>query len=367
MSTNTPPNNSGAGDYAAYLQAALRAALPASDAVLRIYGEENWDVEQKADDSPLTRADREAHEVIAGVLEAETPEVPILSEEGAHHPFETRRTWHRLWVVDPLDGTKEFLSRNGEFTVNVALVEDGEPVLGVVTVPALDTYYVAFRGGGAYRASRADLEAVLDAAAADAGTDTAGDAAATGDTAAGKAAAATSSPAPARVLSERALRLSATQAAADAGAERGPEGPGGGRGSRQAPVRVVASRSHLNAETEEFIEELRRRFGEVALVQAGSAVKLCRVAEGEADYYPRLAPTMEWDTAAGDAVVREAGGRVLRVPEGDRAAAAAGRAADGNAPGRATAGNAPTETPLRYNKEDLHNPYFVAVGRGYTL
>lgn len=287
-------------DARAYLATAVRAALPAADAIMRIYEDGNWDVVEKADKSPLTRADREAHDVIVEVLEGETPEVPILSEEGAHLPFETRTGWNRLWVVDPLDGTKEFLSRNGEFTVNIALVEDGAPVLGVVAVPALDTWYVAATGGGAYRASREELDAAVATA------DLLG------------------------ALAAGAVRLEAGGAA------------GGTPGDA---ARVVASRSHLNAETEAFIEKLRGRHGEVELVQAGSAVKLCRVAEGAADYYPRLAPTMEWDTAAGDAVVREAGGRVLQAE------------ADGTSDG----------APLVYNKEDLHNPYFVAVAKGIKL
>ena len=288
-------------DTHTYLATAVRAALPAADAIMRIYEEGGWDVEEKADKSPLTRADREAHEVIVEVLERETPEVPILSEEGAHLPFETRKGWKRLWVVDPLDGTKEFLSRNGEFTVNIALVEDGTPVVGVVAVPALDTWYVAAAGGGAFRASREELDQA--ATAAD----------------------------PLGSLAAHATRAGSSRRRA--------------RRAAEAAARVVASRSHLNAETEAFIEKLRARHGEVELVQAGSAVKLCRVAEGAADYYPRLAPTMEWDTAAGDAVVREAGGRVLQA------------AADGTSDG----------VPLVYNKEDLHNPYFVAVAKGTKL
>jgi 3'(2'), 5'-bisphosphate nucleotidase len=298
-------------DARTYLAIAVRAALPAADAIMRIYEEGNWDVEEKADKSPLTRADREAHDVIVEVLERETPDVPILSEEGAHLPFETRRDWKRLWVVDPLDGTKEFLSRNGEFTVNVALVEDGAPVLGVVAVPALDTWYVAATGGGAYRASRAELDAAVTAA-------------------------------------EPIANLAAGAARLEAGGARDPDAAPEAETAAAGPspaARVVASRSHLNAETEAFIEKLRGRHGEVELVQAGSAVKLCRVAEGAADYYPRLAPTMEWDTAAGDAVVREAGGRVLQAAD------------DGTSDG----------APLVYNKEDLHNPYFVAVAKGMKL
>jgi 3'(2'), 5'-bisphosphate nucleotidase len=305
------------------LGTAIRAALPAADAIMRIYEEGDWDVEEKADKSPLTRADREAHDLIVEVLERETPEIPILSEEGAHLPFDERRKWPRLWVVDPLDGTKEFLSRNGEFTVNVALVEAGVPVLGVVAVPALDTYYLA-AGGGAYRADRAPVEAAAEASH------------------------------PVAALESGARRIAAGGPGAG-GAPAGAPGGGGAAGTgapstagapgaapNQAAARVVASRSHLNPETEGYIEKLRERHGEVELVQAGSAVKLCRVAEGAADYYPRLAPTMEWDTAAGDAVVREAGGRVFAAR------------ADGST----------DEHELVYNKEDLHNPYFIAVGRG---
>ncbi|MFP4567097.1 MAG: 3'(2'),5'-bisphosphate nucleotidase CysQ [Spirochaetaceae bacterium] len=301
-------------DAHSYPATALRAALPAADAIMRIYEEGGWDVEEKADTSPLTRADREAHEVIVEVLEREAPEVPILSEEGAHLPFATRTGWKRLWVVDPLDGTKEFLSRNGEFTVNIALVEDGVPVLGVVAVPALDTWYVAAVGSGAFRVSRDELD----------------EAVATAD--------------PLGSLSAGAARLEAGRAhGAGAPGVAGAGVAGAGEGGEVA--RVVASRSHLNAETEAFVEKLRARHGEVELVQAGSAVKLCRVAEGAADYYPRLAPTMEWDTAAGDAVVREAGGRVVQAR------------ADGTSDG----------APLAYNKEDLHNPCFVAVGKGTML
>lgn len=285
-----------------FLSLAVRASLPAARAILRIYEEGNWELEEKADKTPLTRADREAHDAILSVLEEGTPEVPVLSEEGAHLPFETRRSWERLWVVDPLDGTKEFLSRNGEFTVNVALVDSGVPVLGVVGVPALDTYYLAAGGHGAFRASRAALEAAAGA----------------GDLLA-------------------ALRASEEAVELDGEPSAGAADP--------SSARVVASRSHMNAETEAFIEGLKTRYDAVELVQAGSAVKLCRVAEGGADYYPRLAPTMEWDTAAGDAVVREVGGRVVIA------------AADGSSEGQA----------LTYNKEDLHNPFFVAVGKGRDI
>ena len=255
------------------LATARRAALEAGRAIMEIYDDPaaDWQVERKADNSPLTLADRRAHAVIAAALAA-TP-YPLLSEEGAHAPYEERRGWDTLWVVDPLDGTKEFIKRNGEFTVNIALVRQGVPVLGVVFAPAKGLLYW---GGpdGAFRAG-------VDAGSVEA-----------------------------------------------AGAQRLPlDGAREGR-----PYTVVASRSHLSPETEAFIARRRDEHGEVALRPAGSSLKICLVAEGTADVYPRLAPTMEWDTAAGDAVARAAGRGVTDVGSG---------------------------APLTYNKPDLHNPYFV--------
>lgn len=256
------------------LQKVIRAALEAGKAIMEVYDhpETDWQVERKADNSPLTLADRRAHAVIARAL-ASTP-WPLLSEEGEHQPYAERKEWERLWIVDPLDGTKEFLKRNGEFTVNIALVERGEPVMGVIYAPVLHRLYWGVRGEGAFMA----------------GVDSD-----TGEPAA-----------------PQSLPLSAR-----------PAGAG---------VRVVASRSHLSPETAAFIENLRRRYGEVQVVSAGSSLKLCLVAAGEAEIYPRLAPTMEWDTAAGHAIALAAGCAVTDPATGQ---------------------------PLRYNKEDLHNPYFV--------
>lgn len=260
------------------LDLALRAAVRAGEAIMNIYDspETDWQVERKADNSPLTLADRRAHTVIADAL-GDTP-FPLLSEEGAHADYGVRRQWTTLWIVDPLDGTKEFLKRNGEFTVNIALVHEGRPVLGVVYVPAAGTLYW---GTAPANAAGQAFKAVADTA--------------------------TGTP-------RDAVRLPLPQ---------------GGR-----PFTVVASRSHLSAETEAFVGEMRRQHGEVELRSAGSSLKICLVAEGAADVYPRLAPTMEWDTAAGHAVVRAAGGDLRD-------------AADGQA--------------VRYNKEDLHNPYFVVT------
>ncbi len=258
---------------------AIAAAVKAGGRIMEVYTspETDWEVERKADNSPLTIADRKAHAVIAEMLD-ETG-IPVLSEEGAHAPYAERAAWTRLWVVDPLDGTKEFLKRNGEFTVNIALVDAGKPVAGVIYVPATGVLYAGIVDEGAYRADRIDV-------------------------------------------------LPQTWGGFVASAHRLPC-------TAHEGFVAVASRSHLSPETEAFVDECRKRHGEVTLRSAGSSLKICLVAEGDADVYPRLAPTMEWDTAAGHAIAEAAGCRVL---------------------------NAETGVPLAYNKENLLNPFFV-VGR----
>jgi len=242
------------------LERLCAVAREAGAAAMRHYAEQGV-VELKADRSPLTAADRASHAVISDALATWDPRVPMVSEEGEIAPYETRRTWSRFWLVDPLDGTKEFLQRNGEFTVNIALVEVGAPVLGVVYAPALDVLYAAGAGLGAWKHAR------------------------------------------------------------DAAARRlfGPSGADG-RG-----LVVVESRSHPSPALEEYLKTVRvaRR------VQVGSSLKFGLVAEGSADLYPRLGPTMEWDVAAGDCVWRDA--------------ARTGRRA----------------SPLTYNKPDLRNSDFV--------
>lgn len=256
------------------LETAIRAAIRAGRAIIDIYNQpqDRWEVEQKSDNSPLTLADRKAHEIIARELAA-TP-FPVLSEEGAHADYAVRRGWSTFWVVDPLDGTKEFVKRNGDFTVNIALVGQGSPILGVVYVPVSGVVYYGSPDDGAAKAFVKEGSEEL--------------------------------------VEKQALPL------AEATVGR--------------PYTVVASRSHLSAETQTFIDQLKTQHGEVAMVSRGSSLKICMVAEGAADVYPRMAPTMEWDTAAGHAVVLAAGGSVV---------------------------NAETGAPLVYNKEDLHNPWFV--------
>ncbi len=279
-------------------------AVTAGAEIMRIYRNEDLAVEAKPDQSPLTGADKAAHRIIAEGLLEHTPEIPLLSEEGHHAAFSDRSSWDELWLVDPLDGTKEFIAGRNEFTVNIALVQHGVPVLGVVYSPAL-------------------------------GEGFAGDAP--------PAAAGTTGPQP-------APRPAATFYHAPAGC---PLAPQPGASAPRGPVRVVASRSHLNQETADYIAVLEERLSakgrSVERVTYGSSLKLCRLADGSAEIYPRFAPTMEWDTAAGHAVLRAAGGDCMAVEP--RGMHEAGAPDDGPGTPRAA---------LRYNKPDLHNPYFLA-------
>lgn len=235
-------------------------ACEAGRAIMTHYGSDA-PVDTKDDQSPITLADRAAHAILVEGLERLDPTIPIISEEGTLAPADERRGWRRFWLVDPLDGTKEFIKRRDEFTVNVALIEDGEPVLGVVVVPALDLLYWASKGDGAWRSQ---------------GT------------------------APAERIYSR------------------PAAPG-------TPLTIVESASHPSAELEAYLQTIPvgRR------VKAGSSLKFCWVADGRADLYPRLGPTMEWDVAAGDCIYRQSG------EAGERS------------------------SPLTYNKPDLRNTDFI--------
>ena len=296
------------------LSIATSAAIKAGEAIIEVYTSPtaNWEVERKADNSPLTLADRRSHAVIAPALEATG--IPVLSEEGAHLPYAERKDWPRLWVVDPLDGTKEFLKRNGEFTVNIALVEGGVPVMGIIFVPVSRVLYIG-SAQGAFKATVPAAVYDLDAI--------------TLEPIHAKTAAQTKPEAPtnkpAAPTNEPAALSSATR--------------------RGASFTVVASRSHLSPETQAYIDALRTDHPELTLVSAGSSLKLCLVAEGRADVYPRFAPTMEWDTAAGHAICRAAGCEVYRVD----APEALSR----------TASQDTVLAPLAYNKPDLLNPWFI--------
>lgn len=257
------------------LTLAVKAAIDAGRVIMEAYGSSDFEIEKKGDNSPLTKADRAAHEVI--MHELESSGLPVLSEEGKETVYDERKKWKRFWLVDPLDGTKEFVSRNGEFTVNIALVENGKPVLGVVYVPVLDElFYGADEKGGYYISGMSSWF----------------------DNGEG--------------LFNSAYRLPLEQ--------------------KERPYRVVGSRSHMNDLTIAFIDSLKDEYPDLEIVQRGSSLKICMVAAGDADIYPRFGPTMEWDTAAGHAVARAAGKNMVEVGTGNE---------------------------LEYNKEELRNPYFI--------
>jgi len=265
MPTTTPSPDS-EWLNAARLDQVIGIARRAGREILDVYGTD-FETSAKADNSPLTQADLRAHRLIAEELAALQPSLPVLSEESAEIPWTQRRGWQRYWLVDPLDGTKEFVSRNGEFTVNIALIDGHRPVLGVVHIPVSDTTYSGIPGLGAWREAN-----------------------------------------------DRA-RL-----------------PIGVRRLARQPLRVVGSRSHGNSAMQQALDAL----GPHELRPAGSSIKLCLVADGSADLYPRLGPTSEWDIAAGQAVVEAAGGQVVRLSDG---------------------------TPLRYNAQKGYlNPEFLAYG-----
>ncbi len=256
------------------LKISITAAIEAGKKILEVY-ENEFEVETKTDNSPLTEADKKSHNTIKEILAPLS--IKMLSEEGKQLSYEERKEWKKFWLIDPLDGTKEFIKRNGEFTVNIALVEDGLPVAGVVYVPVTGKTYYGSKDNGSYSFTyNVNENKTVD------------------------------------------VYMNA--------AEKLPDAP------PPEMFTIVASRSHNTPETEEFINEKRKKFGNVSCVSSGSSIKLCLVAEGKANIYPRLAPTMEWDTAAGHAVAKFAGCNVYDYKTGNE---------------------------LQYNKENLLNPWFV--------
>jgi 3'(2'), 5'-bisphosphate nucleotidase len=247
----------------------IAIAKKAGEAIMEIYAG-SIEVEHKEDNSPLTLADKAANTIIVGQLKQLYADIPIISEENKLLPYAERKHWHRCWLVDPLDGTKEFIKRNGEFTVNIALIEDGHPVLGVVHVPAKNITYYGEKGKGSYKI--ADFGQPVQLTLAD-------------------------------------YKIGET-------------------------LKIVGSRSHNTPEMDALVQGLRDTYGTVEFVPAGSSLKFCLVAEGVAHEYPRLGPTMEWDTCAGQVVAEEAGAVVVE---------------------------ADNMTPLLYNKENLLNPYFLVT------
>lgn len=249
----------------------IHIAEAAGQKILAIYQDEQYlqVVENKSDNSPLTLADKASHNCIAAYLMEEYPSIPLLSEEGKNISFDERKNWERFWMIDPLDGTKEFIKRNGEFTVNIALIEEGKVVMGVVHVPVKNWTYFAQKGKGAFKKDELGQTAAI------------------------------------HVNSFHFTDVN---------------------------LKIVASRSHNSPETVAFLAQ----FHQPEIVSMGSSLKLLLVAEGKADIYPRLAPTMEWDTAAAQIVVEEAGGKVLVENR---------------------------LSPVVYNKENLLNPFFIVFGK----
>ena len=258
----------------------FNAAVRAGAAIMEVYKDSSsYEVSLKSDRTPITLADRLAHKTIREYLGP--TRIPILSEEGRELRYEERRNWELFWLVDPLDGTVEFLKGNNEFTVNIALMENNVCVGAVIYVPYFAKMYVAGRGAGSYLKERVAPDAAADY----------------------------------------------TYEQIVSGWRRLPLFDG----SRERQ-RVAVSRSHQTPETHEHIEELRRRWPNLEGVEQGSSYKFCLLAEGTVDYYVRTSPTYEWDTAAGELILSEAGGQTRSLPEGRE---------------------------LRYNEEDLHNPWFV--------
>jgi 3'(2'), 5'-bisphosphate nucleotidase len=262
-------------NYEALLLTAIHAALQGGKQILDVYTNEDTVVEIKSDNSPLTQADNKSNAAIMAVLN--TTGIPVLSEEGKQIPFEERDAWEQLWIVDPLDGTKEFIKRNGEFTVNIALIQHGMPELGVIYVPVTGDLYFAAKGVGSFK-----IAANADATFNDL-----------------------------HLLIEKSEKLPIAS---------------------KRKFTVVGSRSHMTAETSAFIASQEAEHGQIEILSRGSSLKICMIAEGLADVYPRFAPTMEWDTAAGHAIAKFAGFQMFLHNQNQ---------------------------PLVYNKPDLLNPWFI--------
>jgi len=252
---------------------AVKAALLGGEDILEVY-QSKFAVEHKEDKSPLTLADKKANDTIVKFLEQ--TKLPVLSEEGKEIPYSERKDWKNYWVVDPLDGTKEFVKRNGEFTVNIALMEGEFPIGGVIFVPVKNQLYFGYEGGGAFFSEPPG------------------------------------NPNSINQLKEDSQKLP--------------------KNSDRDTFNIVGSRSHMSPETEAFIEEQKKKHNKIDIVSMGSSLKICLVADGTADVYPRFAPTMEWDTAAGQAIAEAAGKSVINYETGKR---------------------------LNYNKENLLNSWFL--------
>ncbi|MGI9251637.1 MAG: 3'(2'),5'-bisphosphate nucleotidase CysQ [Pseudohongiellaceae bacterium] len=259
----------------------MEISVAAGEAILEVYHEATMEVSHKADDSPVTEADQRAHELIIAALAELTPDIPVLSEESAPIPYTTRKQWQQYWLVDPLDGTKEFIKRNDEFTVNIALIANGKPVCGVVHVPVSGVTYV----GAIARATAGTISKTTAAWKCTPGN----------------------KPQPIQAVAMQ----------------------------DKTPLRIAASRTHTTPHLRTVLDHIKAALGkEAELVCIGSSLKICLLAEGKVDFYPRLTPTSEWDTAAAHAVLLAAGGQITDI----------------------------SFNPLTYNQKDnLLNPHFLAL------
>jgi 3'(2'), 5'-bisphosphate nucleotidase len=248
----------------------------AGNEILKVYSGNDFQVKMKSDQTPLTIADKKSNDVIVKSLKELFPEVPILSEESEKTPYNLRKKWKYLWMVDPLDGTKEFIKKNGEFSINLALIKNGKPVFGILYLPVLELFYYAGKRYGAYKIEK----------------------------------------------NGKAIGLK-------------PEKDN--KNDVDRIIKVIFSKSHYNQETREYVDRIKKQYCYTEMISVGSAMKLAYLAEGKADIYPRLAPTMEWDIAAGQIIVEETGGKVIDFLG---------------------------KKPLIYNKDNLRNPWFLAFGNG---
>lgn len=298
--------------YAQPLLIALLAAKRAGEDIIGVYNSD-FAVEHKDDNSPLTLADKRSHEIIIHELKQptitnnnehtmNTPSFPILSEEGKDIHYDERKRWEYFWLVDPLDGTKEFIKRNGEFTVNIALIYRDKPVLGCIYIPVQDVFYFAAVNLGAYMLVNSKI--VTDD------------------------------------LSIKTLLDASQRLPLSAHIKKAHSHDNQHTSKKSMSLTIIGSRSHATKELSEFVDKIKERCGEVGFISAGSSLKFCLVAEGKADLYPRFGPTMEWDTAAGQAIVEQAEGRVVDIQ---------------------------TREPLRYNKNTLVNPFFIVSGHGFPF
>ncbi|MGQ7870722.1 3'(2'),5'-bisphosphate nucleotidase CysQ [Sunxiuqinia sp. sy24] len=253
---------------------ALHAAVKAGHKIMRIYKSGEFGIELKEDRSLLTLADKASHQIISELLKQRG--LPVLSEEDQLIEYPLRKNWDCYWLVDPVDGTKEFVNRNGEFTVNIALMQNQTPVAGVIYVPVTQELYVGVQGEGAYKIETDKMDIRFAA------------------------------------MKEQGLKLPVSK--------------------DKSVYTVVGSRSFMNQETKDFIDTLRKDYPNIEVLSRGSSLKICMIAEGKADIYPRFGPTMEWDTAAGHAIVKAVGKNIYQLDTG---------------------------SPLEYNKQNLLNPFFV--------